>query len=85
LRGGYYYHTTPIPEENFESNLPDANSHGITTGFGYDIRDNLTFDMAYSALIYEDRTIDNTIGTSTINGEYEQIMHMGLITLGYRF
>jgi len=88
LRGGYYYHTTPIPEENFESNLPDANSHGITTGFGYDVTKNSTIDMAYSALIYEDRTIDNTIGSgsgASINGEYEQIMHMGLVTFSYVF
>ncbi len=88
LRGGYYYHTTPIPEENWESNLPDSDSHGLTTGFGYDITKNTIIDMAYSALIYEDRTVDNAAGAAsgaTIDGEYEQIMHMGLVTFSYTF
>ena len=88
LRCGGYYHTTPIPEENYESNLPDANSYAVTAGFGYDIRKNLVLDMAYSALVYEDRTIDNTIGSASgasINGEYEQITHIGLVTLTYDF
>jgi long-chain fatty acid transport protein len=88
LRGGYYYHTAPIPEENWEPNIIDSNSHGITTGFGYDISDHLTVDLAYSFLLYEDLTVDNTIGSgsgASINGEYEQTMHMGLITFGYKF
>ncbi|MBN1869084.1 MAG: outer membrane protein transport protein [Candidatus Omnitrophica bacterium] len=88
LRGGYYYHTTPIPEENWEPNLPDANSHGVTAGFGYDLTENSAIDMAYSAFIFEDRTIDNEVGSgsnATIDGEYEQVTHMGLVTFSYKF
>jgi len=85
LRGGYYHHTTPIPEENFESTLPDANSYGVTTGFGLDLTDSSTFDLAYSALIFENFTIDNTVGSGTINGKYEQIIHMGIVTYSYEF
>ncbi|MCK5180837.1 MAG: outer membrane protein transport protein, partial [Candidatus Omnitrophica bacterium] len=88
LRGGYYYHTTPIPEENWESNLPDSDSHGLTTGFGYDITKNTVIDMAYSALLYESRTVDNAVGAgsgASLDGEYEQIMHMGLVTFSYTF
>ncbi|MCK5082958.1 MAG: outer membrane protein transport protein, partial [Candidatus Omnitrophica bacterium] len=85
---GYYYHTTPIPEENWESNLPDSDSHGLTTGFGYDITKNTVIDMAYSALLYESRTVDNAVGAgsgASLDGEYEQIMHMGLVTFSYTF
>lgn len=88
LRGGYYYHTAPIPEENWEPNIVDSNSHGITTGFGYDLSANATIDLAYSFLFYEDLTVDNAVGNASganIDGEYEQTMHMGLITFGYKF
>jgi long-chain fatty acid transport protein len=85
LRGGYYQHTAPGPEENFESTLPDANKYGVTTGFGYDLTENSTFDMAYSYLVYENITIDNAIASGTINGTYEQVMHMGLVTYSYKF
>ena len=85
LRTGSYYHTTPIPDENFNSNLPDSNSFGFTGGFGYDINDNTTVDLAYSALIFENRTIDSPFVGGTIDGKYEQIMHMGLATLTYGF
>lgn len=85
LRGGYYQHTAPGPKENFESNLPDANKYGITGGFGYDLTENSTVDLAYNYLVYENFTIDNAIGSGTINGKYEQIMHIGSITYSYGF
>jgi long-chain fatty acid transport protein len=88
LRGGYYHHQSPIPQDTWDPNLPDSNSHGITTGFGYDITSSLTVDMAYSLLLYEPRKIDNTVGNvfgANVDGKYKQIMNMGLITLTYKF
>lgn len=85
LRGGYYHHTTPGPEENFEANLPDANKYGITCGFGYDLTENNSIDLAYNYLVYENVTIDNEIASGTIKGKYEQIMHIGLVTYSYEF
>ncbi len=88
LRGGYYHHNTPIVQANWEPRLPDADSHGITTGLGYDLTPHLTLDLAYSALIYEHRTIDNTLGASsgaTDSGQYKQFMNIALMTLTYKF
>lgn len=88
LRGGYYHHEAPIDNTNWESNIPDADSHGITAGFGYDINESLTLDMAYSAFIYENRTIDNSVGSATgasVDGEYGQMMNIMLLTLNYVF
>lgn len=88
LRSGYYYHTTPIPDENVDSSLPDANKHGITAGFGYDVTDNSTVDLAYSYLFYENFTLDNAVGNAfgaNLDGKYEQIMHMGIVTYKYHF
>lgn len=88
LRAGYYYHQTPIPEANFETNLPDSNSHGLTTGFGYDVTDDFTFDFAYSALIYEERDIDNSVGSgsgASIDGKYRQLTNIYMMTFNYQF
>jgi len=85
IRGGYFQHTTPGPDENFEANLPDANKYGITGGFGYDLTENSAIDLAYNYLKYENITIDNAIASGTIKGKYEQIMHVGLITYSYEF
>ncbi len=88
LRGGYYHHASPIPQDTWEPNLPDSNSHGLTAGFGYDLSKNLTIDMAYSGLIFEPRKIDNTVsnaGGGSVDGEYKQYMHVGLATLTYKF
>ena len=88
LRGGYYHHSGPIPQANWEPSLPDSDSHGITTGLGYDVTKALTLDLAYSALFYENRGIDNTNGSAsgaTDNGHYKQFMNIGLMTLTYKF
>ncbi len=86
LRGGYYHHVSPIQTNNWDPNLPDADSHGITTGFGYDLNSHLTIDIAYSALLYEPRKINNAIGSpSIVSGKYTQFMNIGLVTLTYKF
>jgi len=88
LRGGYYHHSTPIPEETWDPNLPDSNSHGITTGLGYDFNQHMTIDLAYSLLIYEHRNINNTVGNvfgADVDGRYKQFMNIGVVTLTYKF
>lgn len=88
LRGGYYHHTSPIPQGTWDPNLPDSNSHGITTGFGYDVSKHLTLDIAYSALFYELRKIDNTVGNAfgaDVDGRYKQFINIGYATLTYKF
>ena len=88
LRGGYYHHASPVPQATWDPNLPDASSHGFTTGFGYDLSKNLTLDMAYSMLIYQQRKINNTVGDglgSPVDGQYKQIMNIVMATMTYKF
>jgi long-chain fatty acid transport protein len=88
LRGGYFFHDSPIPEYTWEPNLPDADSHSIATGFGYDISKALTLDMTYSAMFYDTRSIDNDVGAGigeSIDGKYEQWTSLLLTTLTYKF
>ncbi len=86
LRGGYYHHDSPVPDVNWVPNLPDAASHGVTTGLGYDLNKNLTLDLAYSFMLFEHRTIDNSSGTTySFNGTYKQIINMASMSLTYKF
>lgn len=88
LRSGYYYHQSPIPNDTFDSSIPDDNSHGVTVGFGYDLKKDLTLDMAYSALFHDDRIVDNTVGNgfgADLDGEYETWISMLLASVSYRF
>lgn len=87
LRGGYYHHDSPIPVGTWDPNLPDSDSHGLTTGFGYDFNKNFTVDLAYSALIFEPRKIDNSVNSSFggVDGRYKQIINMGILTFTYKF
>ena len=88
LRAGYYYHQNAIPSANFGNELPDSDSHGITGGIGYKITDNLSIDLAYSALFFEDREVSNNVATvfgGDVDGEYEQWVSLGLATLTMNF
>ncbi|MEI8010873.1 MAG: outer membrane protein transport protein [Candidatus Omnitrophota bacterium] len=85
LRTGYFYHQSPVPGATWEANLPDADSHGVTTGFGYDIRKDLTLDLAWSAMYYKAREVENTVASGTINGTYRQWINLLYATLTYRF
>ncbi len=85
LRGGYYFHQTPIPDENFHSNLPDSNSHSLAVGFGYDLNDKTTFDLAYSHMFFEKQSITNSTAGASIDGDYTQGVNLLLVTLNRKF
>ncbi|MFT7538539.1 MAG: long-chain fatty acid transport protein [Lysobacterales bacterium] len=84
LRGGYYYHQNAIPDGTVDNAVADSNSHGITGGVGYKITDDLALDLAYSALLFEDRTINSPV-SSTIDGDYEQWISIGMATLTWKY
>lgn len=84
LRGGYYHHSSPIPQSTFHANLPDADSHGFTGGLGFDLTSKLTLDLAYSGLLYETREVDSDIN-SAIDGEYKQFTNIAMGSLTYKF
>jgi len=88
LRGGYYHHPHVVPQGTLQSSLPDSDSHGITTGFGFDLTKNLTIDIAYSGLIFQVRKVNNDVGAgvgANINGKYRQYLNLGSLTLTYKF
>jgi len=88
LRGGYFYNPAVIPEANFDTAVPVTVSHGINFGFGYDIRENLTVDAAWTTIVYVDKNVNNTVGNAlgaNLDGKYENITNLALVTLNYSF
>lgn len=87
LRGGYFFHKTPIPQANFETALPDSTSNSVTLGAGINLNKNTTLDFAYAAIFYAKRKISNNIGLSSgvnINGEYSSFINAYLVTLTFK-
>jgi long-chain fatty acid transport protein len=85
LRGGFYYHQNPVPAATWSPMLPDSDSHAFTTGFGYDIKKDLTFDFAYGAMFYNKRNVSNSVTSGTIDGTYEQWTNLVFASVTYSF
>ncbi len=88
VRGGYYFHQSPVPQDTWQPNMPDANSHSVSTGFGYDITKAWVLDFTYSAMFYDTRSIKNAEGDSSfgsIDGKYSQWTNMVMATATYKF
>ncbi|MDD5464925.1 MAG: OmpP1/FadL family transporter [Candidatus Omnitrophica bacterium] len=87
LRAGYFFHKTPIPEGTFDTALPDSTSNSLTLGTGYQINKNLSLDFAYAAMFYNQRKINNAVGSSSganINGKYDTFINVYLLTLTFK-
>ena len=80
VRAGYAYDETPQPERTVGPELPDADRHNYTVGFGYKIGQ-ATFDVAYMFVDFKDRKVDNSIQTGT----YKSEAHLIAANLTYRF
>ncbi len=88
VRGGYYFHQSPVPEATWEPNMPDSNSHSVAAGMGYDITKSLTLDLTYSAMFYSARSVKNDIATNiggSIDAKYTQWTNMVMGTVTYKF
>ncbi len=88
LRGGYYFHQSPIPQDTFDASLPDANAQAVSTGLGYDITRSWSIDLAWSVMFYDTRSVTNSVGDaagSSQDGKYSQWINLGLMTATYKF
>jgi long-chain fatty acid transport protein len=88
VRGGYAYHQSPVPEDTWDTAFADSNSHSFATGLGYDISSNLTIDLAYVAVFYETRDINNSVDSgfgANLDNKYKSFVNIGMATLTYKF
>jgi long-chain fatty acid transport protein len=93
LRAGYLYDKNPVDESRFETRTPDSDRQAITIGTGY-TSGNITVDMAYLYLRFNNRTINNSSADddgnpftpdNALNGTYKSEAHLAGITVGYKF
>jgi len=88
IRSGAYYYWTPIPKGHFTPSIPDANRITATLGFGYDITEWLTWDVAYAAQFFANRTVNNEISESlgtSVDGKYKSFLHVWTTGLTMKF
>jgi long-chain fatty acid transport protein len=88
LRTGYFFHETPIPDANFNTFLPDADSHGVNLGAGYSLNDAMGVDLAWSGVFFQDRDLASTThdsAASSVRGNYEEFINSVMLTFNWKF
>ncbi len=80
IRGGYAYDNTPVPDETLGPELPDADRHNLTLGFGFH-SDRGAVDFAYMAVLFKDRSVSN----EKQDGEYKSQAHLFGLNVTYNF
>jgi long-chain fatty acid transport protein len=89
LRGGILYDTNPVPDRLVEPTLPDSDRLGLNIGFGYQLTEGLSVDVAYMFLKFVNRTIsDSNIDSGypvaiPFNGTYKSISHLFGVNFSY--
>ena len=96
LRGGVLYDLNPVPDKYVEPTLPDSDRLGLNIGFGYDITDALTVDVAYMFLHFMKREITNSHleagypplpgqeELTALNGTYKTNSHLLGVNFSYK-
>jgi len=95
VRGGFFYDETPIPDNTFDANIPNANLYAFTTGLGYKWNA-ATFDVGYLIGFYEKRSIDSSTldpnnrgGTLGLGppafGSYSTTAHVLTMSVTFKF
>ncbi|MCF8240290.1 MAG: outer membrane protein transport protein [Melioribacteraceae bacterium] len=90
LRGGLLYDKNPVDDERVEPTLPDADRLGFNIGFGYNLTEALSVDIAYLFLRFAEREITNSLenyaeGNTPFNGVYNSSAHLFGINFSYNF
>ena len=90
LRCGFLYDNNPVLEEYAEPTLPDADRLGFNLGFGYDLTSNLSLDVAYLYLRFNERDITKSNinymeGNSPFLGVYNSYAHLIGVDFSYKF
>jgi long-chain fatty acid transport protein len=65
LRSGFWYEPWAAPESTFSPAFADLTRYGVTAGTGYHLNQNITIDLAYSAVFFHNRTVHNSVGTNS--------------------
>jgi len=85
-RVGYTYDPTPIKDVDFTPLIPGNDRQAIHAGYGVDISDHATVDLAYMYVWLTDRLQTASLGANSVrNGTYKSSVHLAAASLTYRF
>ncbi len=89
VRAGLLYDKNPVKDEMLDPTLPDANRLGLNIGFGYNLSENVSVDLAYFFLRFSERTITNsqisyTKGFAPFNGTYNSVANLFGFNISYK-
>jgi long-chain fatty acid transport protein len=83
LRAGYLYDHTPAPTMYVEPLLPDANRNEVSVGLGYNLTKNISVDLAYMFIKFDQR---KAVGTAVnFDGTYSSSANLFAVDFGYSF
>jgi long-chain fatty acid transport protein len=83
LRAGYIYDHTPAPTKYVEPLLPDASRNDFCVGLGYKLSKNLSVDLAYMYVKFDQR---KAVGTAiNFDGTYNSTANLFCVDFGYSF
>jgi len=87
---GILYDRNPVKDQFVDATLPDADRLGFSVGAGYKLMNNLSVDLAYMFLRFNERTINNSMvsytgnaGFNAFNGTYNSTAHLFSLSLSY--
>src|SRR5208337_3218636 len=90
LRAGYIYDLTPVPDDTFDPQVPDANRHIFTLGGDLTYK-SFTLGIAYNYILQESRDKSNAIlfngapAPLQANGRYNVDIQALAMSLAYHF
>ena len=89
VRGGILSDRNPIPTPYLDPLLPDANRLGFNLGVGYKIDNNLSVDLSYLFLRFDERNTKGaskvtSTGSNAFNGVYNSTANLIGINLTYQ-
>lgn len=90
LRAGYLYDNNPVPEDHFETRVPDADRQALSIGAGYTVN-KVTIDASYMYIWFKNRTIGNslmddaTLTPTALNGTYKSSINAVALMVSYKF
>ena len=90
LRAGYIYDLTPVPDDTFDPQVPDANRHIFTVGGDLTYK-SFTLGIAYNYILQESRNKSNAIlfngvpASLQANGRYNTDIQALAMSLAYHF
>ncbi len=83
IRAGYLYDHSPVTAAYVEPLLPDANRNGLNIGFGYQFTKQISADVSYMFLKFDQRKAENT--NIVFDGTYNATANLIGVNVGYTF